>query len=148
MRDVLRPYRRRTPELESNWERHLNGQIVQIDPTELSALIAHFPERIMIFDLRDSRELKRFPYVIPDALLTANVNLFASISWIPSETIIVLYAEGEIRRDDPLLDLITSQTSVFVLRGGLQSWLEARLPAAQISQRDLPFVQNTSAYVA
>ena len=148
MRDVLRPYRRRTPEVESNWERHLNGQIVQIDATELSALMAHFPERLIVFDLRDSCELKRFPYVIPDALLTADVNLFASISWIPPGTIIVLYAEGEIRRDDPLLDLIASQTSVFVLRGGLQSWLDARLPASQISQRDLPFVQNTSAYVA
>lgn len=148
MWDALRLFRRRTPELESSWERLLDSQIVQIDATELSSLIAYFPEKLMIFDLRASREIKKFPYIIPDALLAANANLFASVPWILPETIMVLYSEGEIRRDDPLVDLIASRSSVFVLKGGLQAWLGARLPVEQLSQWDLLAAQSNAARVA
>lgn len=85
----------------------------------------------MIFDLRQSSEVDRYPCIIPDALLTTNVDLFELVRWIPPETIIVLYATEQIPRECALLNIGASESTVYALKGGLRSWLEARLPTEQ-----------------
>lgn len=115
-------------------DRSERRRATEIGPRELSLLLAHIADRLLIFDLRRPSEIERYPFMIPDALLTTNVDLFELVRWIPPETIIVLYATEQIPRDCAVSDVGANESTIYVLKGGLKSWLEARLPTEPVLQ--------------
>lgn len=112
-----------------------SGPIIEINPRELILLLTHVPDRLMIFDLRHSSEVERHPSIIPDALLTTNIDLFELMPWIPPETIVVFYAAEHIPRDFVVPVPQSSESTTYVLKGGLRSWWEAGLPVERVSPR-------------
>ncbi len=130
---VFQGFRRRKVANVAEQDRHESGPIVELNPRELALLYAHASDRLMIFDLRHSGEVARQPAIIPNALLTMNVDLLELMRWIPAETIVVFYAAEQIPRDCAIPVALSGETVTYVLKGGLRSWCEAGGPVDPVT---------------
>lgn len=97
-------------------------EISEITAAELSVLLEHISSSLIILDLRRRDDVDRYPYIIPGALLTANVDVRALIGWLPSRTWVVLYATDHIPKGLNHLPLLRSDLKFCALSGGLQAW--------------------------
>jgi hypothetical protein len=97
-------------------------EISEITAAELSVLLEPLSSSPIILDLRRRDDVDRYPYIIPGALLTANVDVRASIGWLPSRTWVVLYATDHIPKGINHLPLLRSDLKFYALSGGLRAW--------------------------
>lgn len=132
---VFQAFRRHKVAKVAAPDRIESGPITEINPRELVLLLIHIPHRVIIFDLRQSGEVERHPFTVPDALLTTNVDLFELMPWIPPETIAVFYAAEHIPRDYVLPVARSNESNTYVLKGGLRSWCESGFPVERASLR-------------
>lgn len=108
--------------------------IVEISALDLSVLLKRLCSRLIVFDLRRRDEVEQYPYIIPGALLTTNVELPALIlsGWLPPSTPLVLYATERIPQSCSRLHLLRNDLSFNVLTGGLRAWWDANLEMASV----------------
>jgi hypothetical protein len=106
--------------------RELTGML-EIMAADLSVLLEHLCDRLIVLDLRRRDELEEYPYIIPGALLTTEVELPALIGWLPPRTWVVLYAMDDIPKRCSRLHLLRDDLSFYVLSGGLRAWWSADL---------------------
>ena len=101
--------------------------MLEIMAADLSVLLEHLCDRLIVLDLRRRDELEEYPYIIPGALLTTEVELPALIGWLPPRTWVVLYAMDDIPKRCSRLHLLRDDLSFYVLSGGLRAWWSADL---------------------
>lgn len=102
--------------------------MLEIMAADLSVLLERLCDRLIVLDLRRRDELEEYPYIIPGALLTTEVDLPAVIGWLPPRTWLVLYAMDSIPKGCSGLHLLRDDLSFYVLSGGLRAWWSADLP--------------------
>jgi len=112
----------------------LSSHTVSISNEELVALLGQIGEKLILFDLRPSAEVERFPYIIPGALLTTHAKLLDLAHWIPPEAIVVLYGAEKISAYFDLLTLLHRDTHFYLLERGIKAWRQARLPMEAVNQ--------------
>jgi rhodanese-related sulfurtransferase len=81
----------------------------------------------VVLDLRPRDEVEQYPYIIPGALLTTEVDLAKLVGWLPPRTWLVLYATDRIPQTCSHLRLLRDDLSFYVLTGGLRAWWDANL---------------------
>jgi hypothetical protein len=96
--------------------------MVAISAADLSVLLQTLCSRLIVLDLRRRDELEEYPYIIPGALLTTEVDLPTLIGWVPPQTWVVLYATDTIPKSHSRLHLLREDLSFYVLSGGLRAW--------------------------
>jgi hypothetical protein len=96
--------------------------ISEITVAELSVVLEPLSSSLIILDLRRRDDVDRYPYIIPGALLTANVDVRALIGWLPSRTWVVLYATDHIPKGLNHLPLLRSDLKFYAWSGGLRAW--------------------------
>jgi rhodanese-related sulfurtransferase len=101
--------------------------MIEISALDLSALLEPPDSRLIVLDLRRRHEVEEYPYIIPGALLSTQVDLSALVSWLPPRTWVVLYAMDSIPKSCSRLRLLRDDLSFYVLDGGLRSWWRANL---------------------
>jgi rhodanese-related sulfurtransferase len=116
--------------------------VAPISPVELASLRLRLPDRLLIFDLRESGEIEEHPFTIPGALLTTHGNFEALVPWIPPDTCVVLYATGGMPARYAGIHLLSRELKFCALEGGLRSWREAGLPLEQLASGDRRPVDN------
>ena len=89
---------------------------------EISVLLEPLSSSLIILDLRRRDEVGRYPYIIPGALLTTNVDARALIGWLPSRSWVVMYATDQIPKGLNHLALWRSDLKFYALSGGLRAW--------------------------
>lgn len=117
-------------------------RISPISVTSLASLSENADGNLILFDLRDIREIERHGYSIPGALLTTNVDLGAMVRWVPRDTTVVLFGEETIPAHDPRLRLPVLKLKIHALEGGLRSWWRAGLPLEPVALSDRRWVDN------
>ena len=103
------------------------GGMVEISAEHLSVLMEPLCSKLIILDLRRRDEVEEYPYIIPGALLTTEVDLPTLIGWVPPQTWVVLYATDTIPKSHSRLHLLREDLSFYVLSGGLRDWWSADL---------------------
>jgi hypothetical protein len=78
--------------------------------------------------------VERYPYIIPGALLTMEVDLAELIGLLPPRTWLVLYATDRIPQSCSRLRLLRDDLSFYVLTGGLRSWWDANFEMDSVDQ--------------
>jgi rhodanese-related sulfurtransferase len=116
--------------------------VLPISASSLASLSDRTGEGLILLDVRDGHEIEDHSYSIPGALLTANVNLFALVRWIPRDSTVVLFATETIPAHDGRLRLPAKKLKVYALEGGLKSWRKAGLPLEPITLSDHRRVDN------
>jgi hypothetical protein len=101
--------------------------MVAIRAADLSVLLERLCSRLIVLDLRRRDEVEEYPYIIPGALLTTEVDLPTLIGWVPPQTWVVLYAMDTIPKSHYGLHLLREDLSFYVLSGGLRAWWTADL---------------------
>ena len=104
---------------QGNWA---TREISEITAAELSVLLEPLSSSLIILDLRRRDEVDRYPYIIPGALLTTNVDARALIGWLPSRSWVVMYATDQIPKGLNHLALWRSDLKFYALSGGLRAW--------------------------
>lgn len=112
----------------------LGSNAMLIRNEQLLAFYAQSPEALIIFDLRHSAEVERFPFVIPGALLTTRVNLLDLVDWIPPGAIVVLYGAERNSAYSNLVYRLPQDAHFHLLEGGVKSWQHARLPMEPVNE--------------
>ena len=97
-----------------------------ISALELSDLLSSLPHKFITFDLRSRREVEKYPYTIPGALLSSGSDLAGLLRWLPPQNFVVFYGTDDISQGRTLHGL-TQSSNFFSLKGGLRAWREARL---------------------
>jgi len=122
----------------------MRGQspISPISVASLASLSDRAGEGLILFDLRDLREIERNGFSIPGALHTFNINFCAMVRWIPRDSTVVLFAEDTIAPHDARLRVPSRKLKMFALEGGLQSWWKAGLPLEPVALNDRRWVDN------
>lgn len=118
------------------------SSIPPISVASLASLSNRAAESLLLFDLRDLREIERNGFSIPGALHTFNVDLRAMVRWIPRDSTVVLFAEETIPPHDSRLRIPSRKLKMFVLEGGLQSWWKTGLPLEPVALSDRKWVDN------
>jgi len=121
---------------------HGESPVAPINAAWLASLSDRGGERLILFDLRELREIERNCYSIPGALLTVKIDLRAMIRWVPRDSAVVLFAEDTIPPHDSRLRLPSRKLRMFALDGGLQSWRRAGLPLEPVALSDQTWVDN------
>jgi hypothetical protein len=116
--------------------------ISPISVATLASLSDRAGERLILFDLRDLREIERNGFSIPGALLTFNIDLRAMVRWIPRDSTVVLFAEETIPPHDTRLRIPSRKLDMFALEGGLQLWWKTGLPLEPVALSDRKWVDN------
>jgi hypothetical protein len=101
--------------------------MAEISAADLSVLLQTLCSRLIVLDLRRRDEVDEYPYIIPGALLTTEVDLPTLIGWVPPRAWVVLYAMDTISESHSRLHLLRHDLNLHVLTGGLRSWWEADL---------------------
>ena len=122
--------------------KHSTPLIPQISVGELANLCHRSPNRLVIFDLRETVEIEAHPYTVPGALLTIDVDLYALIPWIPLNSIVVLYASVEIPAYYGHIHLPPTKLKFYALEGGLRFWRDAGQPLERAVLDDRRSVDN------
>jgi len=112
----------------------LNSNATLIRNEQLLALYSQTPEKLIIFDLRPFAEVERFPFIIPEALLTTRVNLLDLVDWIPPQAIVVVYGADRITAHRDLIERLPQDAHFHLLEGGVKGWQRARLPMEPVSE--------------
>jgi hypothetical protein len=97
-------------------------EISEFTVAELSVVLEPLSSSLIILDLPRRDDVDRYPYIIPGALLTANVDVRALIGWLPSRTWVVLYATDHIPKGLNHLPLLRSDLKFYAWSGGLRAW--------------------------
>jgi len=116
--------------------------IPSISVATLASLSDRAGESLILFDLRDLREIERNGFSIPGALLTFNIDLRALTRWIPRDSTVVLFVEETMPAHDARLRIPSRKLDLFVLEGGLQSWRNAGMPLEPVALSDRRWVDN------
>jgi hypothetical protein len=116
------------------FQRHVQKQLNPLSAADLYSQLADLSEKPIIVDIRERREIETFPYIIPGALLSANVSFSAMIPWIPPRSAVVLYASDSIPDDCNPPRVIKLASRGYVLDGGLRAWYTAGLPLESVSR--------------
>lgn len=112
------------------------SRIPQLCVSELVSLCHRASERPMIFDLRAPPEVEEHPYVIPGALLTIHVDLYALVPWIPPDTLVVLYAAANVPAHRVCTHQPSAKLRFYALEGGLRFWRDAGQPVERVALGD------------
>jgi rhodanese-related sulfurtransferase len=116
------------------FQRQVQKRLNPLSPADLYSQLAGRPEKPIIIDIRERREIEAFPYIIPGALVSANVSFSVMIPWIPPRSTVVLYASDNIPDHCNAPSVITLVSRGYVLDGGLRAWHEAGLPLESVTK--------------
>ena len=111
----------------------LSANATVIGNEQLLALIGQGEENLIVFDLRGSADVQRFPSIIPGALLTTRVSLLEMADWIPPRAIVVLYGAGQINNHAEQIERLPRDAHFYLLEGGVKSWCQARFPMEPVN---------------
>ena len=111
----------------------LSANATVIGNDQLLALIGQGEENLILFDLRGSAEVQRFPFIIPGALLTTRVSLLELADWIPPRAVVVLYGAGQISSHAEFIERLPLDAHFYLLDGGVKSWCQARFPMEPVN---------------
>lgn len=111
-----------------------NSNATSISIDQLVSLYQSDRERLIVLDLRHVDDVERFPYVIPEALLTTQASLPELVDWIPPQAIVILYGADRISAHADLIASLPQDAHFYLLEGGIKSWRQAKLPVERVDQ--------------
>lgn len=113
---------------------NLSSNATLIDSQHLLILYGQSAEELILFDLRQTDELERFPFIIPGALLTNRARILDVMDWIPPQAIVVLYGAEKISAYSDLIRRLPQDAHFYLLENGVKSWRHAKFPMEPIEE--------------